>query len=125
MKPTPTDTHCPPPSELRRLLQRNLPEAESVRLREHIRDCAACQVMWRILQEETVATSTPPVLHPADDTLANPPAQPAPTSPIDWFSGTMMEGPGGNRPASSPSASRTPSFAFLSPPREAGELGWL
>jgi urea transport system substrate-binding protein len=40
----------------------------------------------------------------------------------------MMEGPGGDRPAAPPRPSSdngTPSFSFLSPPRAAGELGWL
>ncbi|HEY7158804.1 MAG TPA: transporter substrate-binding protein [Gemmataceae bacterium] len=104
MKPTPTETPCPPANELRRLLRRDLPEAEAARLREHLRDCAACRRIWEGFQEETIASPTPLILHPTADTNGGEP------------------GPAAPRP---PSAGPTGAFPFLAPPRETGEVGWL
>jgi urea transport system substrate-binding protein len=104
MKPTPTETPCPPANELRRLLLRDLPEAEAARLREHLRDCAACRRTWEGLQGEAAAAPTPLVLHPTADTNGG---EPVPAAP---------------RP---PSAGPTGAFPFLAPPRETSEVGWL
>jgi urea transport system substrate-binding protein len=127
MKPTPTDTRCPPLKELRRLLQPDLPESEAARLRDHVRTCPTCRQIWQNLQMETVAGPTPPLLHPTGDTKAGQPAQPSAASSLAWSSDIVVEGPGGQRPAAPtvPSPSSPRSFPFLSPPREAGELGWL
>jgi urea transport system substrate-binding protein len=104
MKPTPTETPCPPANELRRLLLRELPEAEAARLREHLRDCAACRRIWERFQGETVAAPTPLVLHPTADTNGG---EPVPAAPRP-----LAAGPAG-------------AFPFLAPPRERGEVGWL
>ncbi len=127
MKPTPTETRCPSPSDLRRLLQPGLPEAEAVPLRDHLHACPACRQLWQDLQTETVAGHTPPSLHAAEDTNAGQPAQSA-SSAIAWSSEIMLEGSGGQRapaPPKPPSAAATRSFSFLSPPNEPDELGRL
>jgi urea transport system substrate-binding protein len=126
MKPTPTETRCPPLGDLRRLLQPDLPAAEAARLRDHLHTCLACRQLWEMLQTETTAGHTPPILHPAEDTRHGQPAQPV-ESAITWSSEILLEG-GGERapaPARSPSAGAMRSFPFLAPPHEAGELGWL
>src|SRR6185437_10256201 len=126
MKPTPTETHCPAPSDLRRLLLRQLPENEAVRLHEHLRDCAACRQIWQNLQTETVAT--PPILHSAGDTNPAQAVPPSSVSAVTWSSAVMLGGGGNDRaaaPPRAPSAHGTRSFSFLSPPQEANEIGWL
>lgn len=128
MNPTSTHTHCPLPSDLHRLLMRDLPEADAARLREHLRDCAACREIWHNLQGATIAAPTPPLLHPAGDTNPGKPAPPAPLSAITWASEVGLEGPGGERqpgPPRSPSSRPEKVYPFLSPAHEAGELGWL
>ena len=126
MKPTPIKTSCPPAGDLHRLLRSQLPEAQAVRLQDHLRDCPACRQLWHNLQEQTIAGHTPPVFHPTGDTRPGPPEQADPASVITWSSEIMM-GDGSERP---PEAPRPPSaairsFSFLAPPQEAGELGWL
>ncbi|HTU19175.1 MAG TPA: transporter substrate-binding protein [Gemmataceae bacterium] len=126
MKPTPTETHCLPLKDLRRLLQPELPEAEAAPLREHLHTCLDCRQRWLNLQAETVASATPPILRPAGDTNHGQ-AAPASASAIVWSSEIIMEGSAGQRPPDQPPPS-TPSkrkFPFLSSPREEGELGWL
>jgi urea transport system substrate-binding protein len=127
MKPTPTDTHCPPLAELRRLLEAGLADAEAARLQEHLRLCASCRQRWRTMQTETVASPTPPLLHAVGDTNPGQAAPPASDSVLAWSSQVSLEGDGGVRaPAPSPLPSDAPrSFAFLSPARGEGELGWL
>jgi urea transport system substrate-binding protein len=106
MKPTPTDTSCPPLGDLRRLLRPDLPEIEAAPLRDHLRACLACRHLWQSLQAETCA-HTPPILRPADDTSHG------------------MEGDDRLRSAKPQAAASTQSYPFLSPPRQAGEIGWL
>ncbi len=128
MNPTPTETGCPAPSDLRRLLLRALPEAEVGRLREHLRDCAGCRRLWEHFQTETVARPTPPLSHPAADTNPGEAAALSSAPAITWSSEVMLPGAGGERvPAApgAPSAEAKPSFSFLEPPREADEIGWL
>lgn len=123
MKPTPTETNCPPASDLHRLLQSQLPKSEAARLQGHLRDCAACRQIWQNLQTETAAGYPPSVPQPAEDT-----GHGQPSSAITWSSEIMLEGGAGERAPKlrrSPSAAPTRSFSFLSPPHEAGELGWL
>jgi urea transport system substrate-binding protein len=126
MKPTPTETPCPPLIELRRLFQSELAEAEAVPLREHLRTCPACRQLWQGMQSETVACPTPPSLQPAGDTGRGQPPPP-PASAITWSSEVIMEGPGGQRQPEPPGPDTlaTRAFPFLSPPQEADELGWL
>src|SRR5579884_1014803 len=126
MKPTPTETRCPSPGDLRRLLARNLPGPEAARLEEHLRDCAACQQVWQTLQTETIAPPTPPILTAAD-TNPGQSVRPSSVPVVAWSSEILL--PGGER---APAAPRPPSggakqrsFSFLAPPREAGEIGWL
>src|SRR5579884_1073096 len=97
MKPTPTETPCPPLDHLRRLLQPNLPEAEAAPLREHLRTCLVCRQLWQKLQEETIAGQTPPLLLPAEDTSHGQPAQSSVLSATVWSSEVFMEGPGDQR----------------------------
>jgi urea transport system substrate-binding protein len=127
MKPTPTDTRCPPLSDLRRLLHPGLPEAEAGRLRGHLRTCLACRQAWQKIQAETTLGHTPPLLHPTGDTNAGQPAQPAVSSAIAWSSEVDLAGPGGQRQPGNHASSPQPvrAFPFLSPPQEAGEVGWL
>lgn len=125
MKPTPTETPCPPLNDLRRLLQPGLAEAEAAPLREHLRTCPACRQLWQGLQAETIACPTPPALLSTGDT-GHGQSPPPVASAITWSSEILMEGPGGHRPP--PPAADTPTtrtFPFLSPPQEAGEMGWL
>ncbi len=127
MKPTPTETPCPPLDHLRRLLQPNLPEAEAAPLREHLRTCLVCRQLLQDLQQETVAGQTPPVLLPAEDTFPGQPVQsPTPSGSV-WLSEIFMEGPGDQRqPAQQPLPKEmVRKYSFLAPPREEGELGWL
>jgi urea transport system substrate-binding protein len=128
MKPTPTETPCPPLSHLRRLLQPDLTEAEAAPLREHLHTCLICRQVWQNLQSETATGQTPPALQPAGDTSPGQPAVPLPaSSAIAWSSEIFMEGPGGQRqPAqAAPCPPKTRSFPFLAPAKGAGELGWL
>lgn len=129
MQPTPSQTSCPPAGDLQRLLGGQLPDAEAGRLQAHLRDCAACRHRWHNLQIETSAGQTPPILHPVEDTRHGLPAQPASVSAITWSSQIMLEGGGGERPATPPKPPGPTevqrSFSFLAPPRASGELGWL
>ncbi|HTU21687.1 MAG TPA: transporter substrate-binding protein [Gemmataceae bacterium] len=128
MKPTPTDTSCPPAGDLQRLLQALLPEAEAARLQAHLRDCLACRQVWHDLQRETIAGHTPPLLQPIGDTRPGPPEQLEPASVITWSSGVMLEGNGGERAAEAPTRPASADarvFPFLAPPHDAGEMGWL
>jgi urea transport system substrate-binding protein len=132
MKPTPTERHCPPVSALQRLLQFGLPENEAGPLRAHLAECDACRRAWQVLQAETVAS--PPGPTPAPGLAA-----PSSSAAIAWSSEIGPIGAGGERapaprnpPALPPGgegwdegANGAASFAFLSPPQEAGELGWL
>jgi urea transport system substrate-binding protein len=127
MRPTPTETPCPPLDDFRRFLHQDLPEEAAAPLREHLRTCRVCRQIWHNLQAETVAGQTPPVLLPAEDTSHGQSVQSPASSPITWSSEIFMEGPGGQRqPARrSPSAEQARTFSFLSPPQGEGELGWL
>jgi urea transport system substrate-binding protein len=127
MKPTPSQTNCPPAGDLQRLLQSQLPEAEAAHLQAHLRDCAACRQRWQSLQTETTAGQTPPVLRSIEDTRHGQPVLPAVGSAITWSSQITLEGGGQRAPAppKPPSAAATRSFSFLAPPLESGELGWL
>jgi urea transport system substrate-binding protein len=123
MKPTPTETRCPSLDDLRNLLGSGLPEEEAGRLQEHLRACNDCRQRWHTLQTETVATPTPPLLHPIGDTQSGLDKPSAPYRP----SGVSLAGDGGAREPATPAASADAprSFPFLSPPCEQGELGWL
>jgi urea transport system substrate-binding protein len=128
MNPTPTYTHCPPPSDLHRLLMRTLSEAESVRLQEHLAGCAACRAIWQTLQGAADAAPTPPVLRSADDTNPGEPTRLAPPSDIARSSEFSLQGPGSARAASAPESELTRAvtvYPFLAPAHEPGELGWL
>jgi urea transport system substrate-binding protein len=128
MKPTPTDTHCPSPAELRRLLVGELTAEESIRLRNHLLDCLACRQLWEQLKSPIVSAPTPPLLHPAGDTNPGQPARPPAHSAITWSSGVALEGPGSERAAAPPPLAwddAQPTFTFLSPPHEADEIGSL
>jgi urea transport system substrate-binding protein len=129
MKPTPSQTNCPPAGDLQRLLHAQLSDAEAARLQAHLYECAICLQRWQNLQLETSAGQTPPVLHPVEDTHHGESAPAASASAITWSSELMLEGSGSERapaPPRPPSASERPrSFTFLSPPQESGELGWL
>lgn len=131
MKPTPTDTHCPPFADLRRLLLAELGDAEAARLREHLRLCVSCRQLWQNLQMETTAAHTPQLLQPAGDTSPGQAKPPGDDSVLDWSSQASLLGEGGARAPAPPSltsassANAPRSFAFLSPPRGEGELGWL
>lgn len=126
MKPTPTEIRCPPLDALRRLLQPGRDEAEAVRLQEHLLTCASCRHLWQTMQTETVAGHTPPLLRPTGDTNPGQAAPPSGESVLTWTSGVSLEGEGGARAAEPlPPSPTVRSFPFLSPPHEAGELGWL
>jgi urea transport system substrate-binding protein len=128
MKPTPTDTHCPHPSDLRRLLVGELTSEEANRLRNHLLDCLACRQLWDQLKSPIVSAPTPPLLNPADDTNPGQPARPPANSAVTWSSEVALEGPGSERAAAPPPVAwdeAQPTFGFLRPPREADELGWL
>jgi urea transport system substrate-binding protein len=127
MEQTPTETHCPPLNDLRRLLLRDLPESDAERVQNHLRDCAACRQIWQNFQTETIAPPTPPSLHIVGDTNPGEPARSS-SPAVTWSSVVGMAGPGGERAADAPrapSGKPASSFPFLSPPREAGEVGWL
>src|SRR6185312_17013281 len=106
MKPTPTETHCPPASNLRLLLLRKLPENEVARLQEHLRDCTACRALWQNLQTETIAAPTPPILHAAGETHPGEAVRPSSIPAVTWSSAVMLEGGGSDR---APAAPRSPS----------------
>jgi urea transport system substrate-binding protein len=127
MKPTPTDTRCPPLDDLLRLRQLDLPEHDAARLRDHLRTCLTCRQIWQKLQEDTVSGQTPPILHPVDETNPGQPARPDIPSAITWSSDISVEGPGGQRPPNprAPTPPLARPFPFLSPSQGAGELGWL
>src|SRR5262249_33057975 len=96
-------------------------------LHDHLRTCRACRQLWQKLEAETAAGHTPPLLHPTGDTNAGQPAQPAVSSAVTWSSEVALEGPGGQRQPAPPSPATPPirAYPFLSPPQEAGEVGWL
>jgi urea transport system substrate-binding protein len=128
MKPTPTQTRCPSPDDLRRLLLGDWPEADAARLRDHLRDCPACQQAWQTLRGETVVSPTPPILEPAHDTTPGVPVAKDSAPSLAWSSAVDLPGPGGNRPPApprAPSAGAPRTFSFLTPPQEASEIGWL
>jgi urea transport system substrate-binding protein len=127
MKPTPTQTPCPPLDDLRRLLQPDLPEAEAARLRNHLRTCRTCRQAWDDLQAETSAGQTPPAILPAGDTSPGHPVPIPASSVIAWSSEVIMEDPAdqGSPARPGPATQKTHTFPFLSPPKGAGELGWL
>src|SRR5690348_4454030 len=111
MKPTPTQTHCPSLDDLRRLLLGDLPEADAARLRDHLRDCAACQQAWQGLHGETVVSPTPPILEPAHDTTPGLPIAKSSAPSLTWDSEVSLAGPGGDRapaPPRAPSAETPP-----------------
>jgi urea transport system substrate-binding protein len=91
----PTSTPCPDTEELRRLHKGVLPEEQRSHFEAHLRDCPDCQRRWQQLQTETVQDSPLASLARAD---------------------TGLEG----IEARGPSAR-----SLLSPPIEAGEIGWL
>ena len=129
MEHTPTETHCPPLNDLRRLLLRDLSESEAVRIQAHLRDCTACRQVWKGLQGEAIAPPTPPILHAPDETNPGEAVPPSSGPAVTWSSeAAMMVGPGGDRapaPPPAPIAGATTGFLFLAPPREANEIGWL
>jgi urea transport system substrate-binding protein len=128
MKPTPTQTRCPSPDDLHRLLLGDLPEADAARLRDHLRDCTACLRAWHTLRGETVASPTPPILEPAHDTTPGLPVAKDSAPSLTWSSEVSLAGPGCDRPPApprAPSADTPKTFSFLTPPREGGEIGWL
>jgi urea transport system substrate-binding protein len=125
MKPTPSQTNCPPAGDLYRLLHSQLSASAAARLQAHLRDCPACLQVWHNLQGETRAAHTPPLLHPTGDTRSGPSEQANPASAITWSSEIMLEG-GERAPAPpQPPSAVTRSFSFLAPPHESDELGWL
>ncbi len=122
MKPTSTELRCPSLDELRRLLRHEVPEVESARLLQHIPNCAVCRERWNNLRLETTASHTPPFVPPSGDTHSGRVVSPPPV----WDSHESLLGDGGGRALHpSSAADKSPSFAFLSPAREPGELGWL
>jgi urea transport system substrate-binding protein len=127
MNRTPADTRCPTADAWRRLLLRTLPAAEAVRLEDHARTCQACRQVLQAIRGETVSTAIPSLPEPSDDTRHGEPADVP--SDVVWSSHFTLEGGAAGRPptaaAAVPPAAKRPSFAFLAPPREAGELGWL
>jgi urea transport system substrate-binding protein len=128
MKPTPTEAPCPHHDELSRLLLGNLPEAEAARLQDHVHGCEKCRQTLESLQAATIAPPTPPLLNPASDTNAGDLGQQSSIPAITWTSSFMPIGPGDDRavtPSFDPCVSTPSSFSFLSPPREASEIGWL
>jgi urea transport system substrate-binding protein len=110
------------------LLLGDLPEADAARLRDHLRDCAACQQAWLNLRGETVASPTPPILEPAHDTTPGVPVAKDSAPSLTWSSQVELAGPGSARapaPPRAPSGGTPRTFSFLAPPRDAGEIGWL
>jgi urea transport system substrate-binding protein len=129
MEHTPTQTDCPPLNDLRRLLLHDLSEGEAARIRNHLRDCEACRKAWQGFLTETVAPQTPPILQAIGDTNPGKAQPPAPVPAVTWSSEIGVVGPGAERAPDAPRApsvnSGAASYPFLSPPREAGEIGWL
>ncbi len=108
MSSTSADTSCPSASHWRRLLAGQLDPEERQRLERHLEGCPACRQLTEALRGDTGAVATRADTNPEPDLGRSP--NPGPRAPSDLLR-ALHDVP--------------PRFPFLSPPFDAGEMGWL
>jgi urea transport system substrate-binding protein len=107
MSPTSADTSCPSAPHWRRLLAGHLDPEERRRLERHLETCPACRQVVESLRTDTIAAT---------------PAGPQRETELDRSPLPDSR----SRSALLRSLHNTPAgFSFLSPPFDAGEIGWL
>ncbi len=107
MSRTSTETVCPATPHWRRLLAGQIDAEERRGLERHLDTCPACREVVQGLRAET---PDPHRLVPQPDTEVGSGAVPSGRSPSSLLRGVEAT---------------PPRFAFLSPPTEPGDLGWL